>query len=99
MTFKKNNISLYIITGLLTLFSCNSDWTVSQKTNYIENCLTINGVTKEQCECAFNIFSMEYSYYDFNPKDQDLNKNNYSNQDKKRVEIINEEIRKCFVKL
>ena len=42
---------------------------------------------------------MEDSNYDFSPKDQDFNKNNYSNQDKKRVEIINEEIRKCFAKL
>ena len=81
------------------MYSCNYDWTVSQKSKYIDNCLTINGATEEQCECAFNIFSMEYSYNDFSPRDQDLNKNNYSNHERERVEIVNKEIRKCFAKL
>jgi len=98
MAIKKNNISLFSCIICLLFTSCNDVWSTEEKSDYIEDCLAISGATDKQCECSFNIFSKEYSYIDFAPRYKEINKSNYSKFDVKEVEIINEEIRKCFTK-
>ena len=89
--------NLIAVTPLpIILLACNSNWTEVQEKEYKEDCAKLDGVSLEQCDCAFDIFSSEYSYSQYNPSDKSTSMQNFSDEEKSDAVKISEEIRKCF---
>mgnify|MGYP001167789385 CR=1 FL=1 len=74
------------------LIACDDGWTEAQEKEYKQDCILLSSTTKEQCDCAFDKFSAEYSYHQYSSTgEKSLSDNEISN-----AIIIDKEIRKCF---
>ena len=94
--------NLIVATPLSFIFmACDSGWTASQEAEYKNNCIELGkigielGKITEQCNCAFDKFSIEYSYSEYSPLGAPVNRELSDTEIDKAIEI-NKEIRKCF---
>jgi len=89
--------NLIVVTPLPFIFmACDSGWTDAQEEEYKKNCHKLDSVTEKQCDCAFDKFSIEYSYSEYSPLNEELVNQELSDREIDEAIRINKEIRKCF---
>ena len=71
-------------------------WTDAQKREYKEACNQLNNTTEKQCNCAFEVFSNEYSYEQYSPSDENLSGYESSEEEIEKAIEMKKKIKKCF---